>query len=282
MVICFLFVPTNCMNVYVEPPFEGGPQNESEKISSSPKMRNANKLTYFDQRFYTPPLMTQKIIEYFYPKNSSELNDSSYPISQIFKIEYSENHIFTLILWKDGSLTYKSSVQFEPIFFGFENFSKEVFKNWKKDIFSMSVLSFGNILILNKKLGLQIMINCFLGEKPIVLFSAIFLNPIEYFRAPSYLGFSQIHLIDGKLHAYKYNFENKYLIKIEEKVSKKEFLTDPGNDSLTEAILKDLFDDDKYINIFVKKKKTSHRFSLSRLCSKSKCSSCKKVHVKKD
>lgn len=298
MVMFFLFVLTNCMQVHVEPP-QIDVLHESKKASLANKLTYfdpflANKFTYFDHRFYNPT-NTQEIIEYFYPKNSPELNDSSYLIFQIFEIKYSQNQTFCLTLWKDGSLTYKSSVPFESKYFGFENFSKEIFENWKENVFSMSVLPFGNILILNKKLKVQVVINCFLGETPKVSFSAVSLDPTQYFTVPPYLGFSQMRLIDGKLRAYKYSFKNKHLNKIEEKISNEEFIFFEHllqNNFLTEAILPDLFDISTYeesnhdqnlsISSVEKKKNMNESFFLTRLCSKLKLSSCKKPQVKQD
>merc|ERR1712034_186128 len=94
--------------------------------------------------------------------------------------------------------------------------NKKNSKNWKNEIYHMSVLpapGFGNVLILNTKLKIQILTHFVFTKNNIlkVEFLGTMLNPeTRYFNAPPYLGFSQMfQLKDGEICIYKYNISSK-------------------------------------------------------------------------
>jgi len=184
------------------------------------------KLTkqFLSHRFY---MMTQKtdlsdthqnIIEYFYSKNSNGRFDPSFPIFQILVLTLPQKKgTFTLILYKDGNLEHECSnnlIKFIPGSFS-------VPANWNKNIFSMNIVGALDIIsIFNKHLNIVININVDQKQPHIVQFYVMNLNFIleKRFRAPLYLGFSDIRLFQNcKLCAKKYNWnhKNKHLISIE-------------------------------------------------------------------
>jgi len=157
---------------------------------------------FFDFRFYNlneEKMYTQNIIEYFYPQNSAfQTADLTIcPISQLFVLKFSKNHTFSILLYKNGDLVFKSSVKFKKLLKGV---LKHYSLNWTKNVFSINLLHCGKFLVLNLNLGIKILINCFCGESPIVEFYASPLDNLKkYFRASPYLGFSQIEFYNQTL-----------------------------------------------------------------------------------
>lgn len=198
-----------------------------KKLNMLPQRLTKN---FLDYRFYNlkTNFFKEHIIEYFYPKNSPGRLDSSCSIFQIFVLKFCTNHMFTLILHKNGNLEYKSSAILEKRFF---NTLPDFFpENWQQNIFSISLLTLGTILAINKNLGIQISINCFLvsQKKLIVQFGFSWLNhKKQYLRASPYLGFSHITFLDKKLSTMKYHWDKKKNLISSEFVSQTIVLSNP-------------------------------------------------------
>jgi hypothetical protein len=188
----------------------------------------------YDHRFYYNAHAENKITEYFARSSADILIINPNPI-QIFEVEYPTkipHQKLILNFFKDKHLTYEIPENFQIQYF---RFSDDLKQNWKDKVFCVNVLSWGDILVtLNTETITQIKINYFIQKielenssffQPILQLVAIEANPnIKFFNLPPQLEFVQVKLVDSKLQARKYIFdENKTLTTIVDCVSKENF-----------------------------------------------------------